>query len=258
MEQLPIFVNLRGASVLLLGKGGAAEAKARLIEAAGGMVIHEPRPDVRLAFVASDAPEADAARLKAAGLLVNVVDRPDLCDFTVPAIVDRAPVTVAVGTAGASATLAKVLRERLEAWLPASLGSLACAIFAARGQVTARLGTTAERRRFWDRLLAPGGSLDPLDPSADPSATIGEALASGDSAAPARLVTIAPRSADPDDLTLRELRALSAADTLFHAVAAPAAVLDRARRDAARSVAEAPPASLPPGLSVHVGAVSGG
>jgi uroporphyrin-III C-methyltransferase/precorrin-2 dehydrogenase/sirohydrochlorin ferrochelatase len=242
MEQLPLFFTLRGRDVLLLGSGPAAEAKARLIEGAGGTVVGEIGA-ARLAFVATDTPETDAARLKAAGLLVNVVDRPDLCDFTVPSIVDRAPVTVAIGTGGASATLAKALRERLEALLPAGLGALAQAVAGARASVKARHPDASDRRRFWDALMAPGAPLDPLG-APDLSAIGGCAPA----AQPPRTI----RVSDPDQLTLADLRALSTADTVFHTARASAAVLDRARRDAVRVVASALPADLPPGRSVFV------
>jgi uroporphyrin-III C-methyltransferase/precorrin-2 dehydrogenase/sirohydrochlorin ferrochelatase len=244
MRQLPVFVNLAGRPVVLVGTGPAADAKRRLIEAAGGLTVAEPGPDTRLAFVASDPPDDDAARLKAVGLLVNAVDRPDLCDFTVPAIVDRAPVTVAIGTGGASATLAKALRERLEALLPDTLGALATALYAARRDIAAKLPDAAARRRALDAALSPGGPLDPL---AGGHTDIVEAL--GASGAPGDVVHIRLRSPDPDDLTLRELRALSRADRVHHTPAVPAAVLDRARRDADRVPATAPPA---PGSGLDV------
>lgn len=252
MDRLPLFFDLNGRDVLLLGDGPMAAAKRRLIESAGGRVVGDAG-DARLAFVALDgaAAESAAADLKREGLLVNVVDRPDLCDFLVPAIVDRSPVVVAIGTNGASATLAKVLRERFEALLPASLGALALRIGARRKGLVAQLPGADQRRRLWDRLLASGGPLDPFAATGDADAAIDAALA-GAAAAPPALVTIALTSADPDDLTLRQLRALSQADTIFHSASAPAAVLDRARRDAGRVAAEAPPAALPAGLSLFV------
>jgi uroporphyrin-III C-methyltransferase/precorrin-2 dehydrogenase/sirohydrochlorin ferrochelatase len=115
--------------------------------------------------------------------------------------------------------------------------------------VARRHPTPEARRRYWDALLAPGGALDPLADVDDPEARIA-AGPGGDAAAV--LIRIAVREAD--DLSLRELRALSTADTLFHAPDAPAAVLDRARRDARRVVCDAPPADLPVGRSVFVGA----
>ncbi|MGB7411186.1 MAG: bifunctional precorrin-2 dehydrogenase/sirohydrochlorin ferrochelatase, partial [Sphingopyxis granuli] len=139
MRQLPIFLNLSGRTVVLVGEGEAADAKARLIARAGGRVVPAWEAGATIAFVALDnGAEAVAADLRARGLLVNVVDRPDLCDFTTPAIVDRAPVTIAVGTGGASAGLAKAVRQRIEALLPARLGALAAALHAARGAMKAR------------------------------------------------------------------------------------------------------------------------
>src|SRR5690606_18471678 len=135
MRSLPIFLDLSDRPVVLIGAGAAAEAKRRLIERAGGRVAAEEDGEARIAIVACDDPaeaEATAARLRARGLLVNVADRPALCDFMLPAIVDRDPVLVAIGTAGCSAGLAKALRQRLEAALPADLGRLAEALLAAR------------------------------------------------------------------------------------------------------------------------------
>jgi uroporphyrin-III C-methyltransferase/precorrin-2 dehydrogenase/sirohydrochlorin ferrochelatase len=252
MEALPIFVRLVGQPVLLVGDGEAADAKARLIEAAGGRIVRAAAPDVRLAFVALDD-EADAKAaahvLKAAGLLVNVVDRPALCDFTVPAIVDRSPVLVAIGTGGASATLAKALRERFEALLPAGLGDLARAIRGARATVTTRHPAPADRRRFWDAALAPGGRLDPFVVAGDADVAVAAAVAGAVADGGATLVIIDLASADPDDLTLRQLRSLNQADTLFHAAGMAPAILDRARRDAIRVCGD-PPAALPPGRSI--------
>jgi uroporphyrin-III C-methyltransferase/precorrin-2 dehydrogenase/sirohydrochlorin ferrochelatase len=195
----------------------------------------------------AEAAAATAAVLRERGMLVNVVDRPALCDFTVPAIVDRDPVLVAVGTGGASASLAKALRERFEVWLPAGLGGLAQAIFASRAAIATLAPTVPERRRLWDQALTAGGPLDPLVEHADPAATV-----AGLTALPAaadRLDTLVLTSADPDELTLRQLRTMAQADTVFHAPDAPSALLDRARRDAVRVSGE-PPATLPPGRSV--------
>ncbi|MFT3978425.1 MAG: siroheme synthase, partial [Sphingomonas bacterium] len=129
LHSLPLFVRLQGRPVILIGEGEAADAKRRLLERAGAVAVEE-HGDAALAIVVDD--DAAVARLRARGVLVNAVDRPDLCDFTLPAIVDRSPVIVAIGTGGASAGLAAALRQRLEALLPASLGRLADALFAAR------------------------------------------------------------------------------------------------------------------------------
>ena len=253
MHSLPIFLRLAGQRVLVVGDGEAAAAKARLVLAAGGVVVTEL--PAMIAFVAlDDDAEAKVAarRLRAAGCLVNVVDRPALCDFTVPAIVDRSPVIVAVGTGGASATLAKALRERFEALLPAGVGRVAEAIFAARAATAARAPTIDARRRLWDAALAPGAALDPLVEHADADAAVAAALAAAtDALAASSLTEVILTSPDPDDLTLRQLRTLNQADRIYHAADVPTAILDRARRDAVRVVG-AVPAVLPVGRNVFL------
>lgn len=254
MHSLPIFVDLRGQPVILLGDGEAAAAKRRLIERAGGRVVDEADGAARFAFVActDDAvAEAATARLKARGLIVNVADRPALCDFTLPAIVDRDPVLIAIGTAGRSAGLAKALRQRLEALLPAGLGTLADALFAARSAVRTRWPDADGRRRAIDAGLAEGGPLDPLTDAA-PGA-VDRWLAAAHEEAPDRLVTIRLRSTDPDDLTLGEARLLGQADRIFHRPDVPSDILARARADAAREACAAPPAMPGRGLSIDLG-----
>lgn len=236
MESLPLFHRLEGRPVLVLGDGEAAAAKARLVDEAGGTVVREMVDGVRLAFVAvEDGAEAAAADLRAHGLLVNVVDRPELCDFTVPALVDRTPVLVAIGTGGASASLSKALKERLEVWLPATLGGLAAAIRKARAVVAAVHRDVPARRDFWARVLAPGGALDPLVPQADPVAAIAAALGGGGGAED-RLDDIVVSDSGADALTLRELRLMAQADIVLHEAGVPAEVLALIRRDAARRV----------------------
>ena len=236
MESLPLFHRLTGAPVLVLGGGEAAAAKARLVEEAGGTVVREMADGVRLAFVAlEDGAEAVADELRAAGLLVNVVDRPELCDFTVPALVDRTPVLVAIGTGGASASLSKALKERLEVWLPGTLGALATAIRGARTAVASVHGTVPARRDFWTRVLAPGGALDPLVPHKDPVGAISDALAGG-GGAENRLDDILIGEGGADALTLRELRLMAQADLVLHEGGVPSDVLALIRRDAARRV----------------------
>ena len=242
LHSLPLFVRLAGRPVILVGTGEMAEAKRRLLERAGALVVGE-EADAALAIVADD--EAAVARLKARGVLVNAVDRPDLCDFTLPAIVERGDVLVAIGTGGVSAGLAAALRQRIEALLPATLGTLATALQAARGAMRARWPEAAERRRALGQALAPGGALDPLG-APDVARWLAEA---GD--AQAAVASFALASADPDDLTLRAARALALADRIYHDAAVPTAILDRARADALR-IAAPPPPTLPPGFSVHL------
>lgn len=229
---LPLFHRIAGHPVIVLGEGEAAEARRRLVERAGGMVVGEEDAQARLAFVAMDAPEGAVERLRARGLLVNAADRPELCDFTVPAILDRSPVLVAIGTGGASAGLAKALRLRLEALLPASLGRLAAALGDARARLRLRWPDTGERRRALDDALGEGGALDPL--REDSAGRVADWLEGGAQPAGAAVIEIRLASSDPEDITLRQARALGSADVLVHEEDVPAAILDRARADASR------------------------
>jgi uroporphyrin-III C-methyltransferase/precorrin-2 dehydrogenase/sirohydrochlorin ferrochelatase len=247
---LPLFMTVAGRPVILLGEGDAADAKRRLLDRAGAVIVGEEAAAAFAIVALDDEAEAVAAvaRLKARGVLVNAVDRPALCDFTLPAIVDREPVLVAIGTGGASAGLAAALRQRLEALLPQSIGPLARALHAARTAIRRRFPNGVDRRRAIGAALAPGGKLDPLSVAHDVDAWLtGASDTPGDT-----LILIRPRSADPEDLTLREARLLSQADRILHSAAVPAALLDRARADAVRVVCDAPPAQLSPGLTLYM------
>ncbi len=239
MRSLPLFHRLAGQTVVVLGEGALAEPKRRLVLRAGGEVATDLQQGIdkgaRLAFIAHEDPalcEDDAIRARAGGLLVNVVDRPDLCDFTTPSLLERDPVIIAVGTSGASAGLAKQLRLRLEALLPADLGTLATRLAEMRQAIRAKFPDTGERRQALDSALGPGGALDPL---AEGSAgRVDSWLAGRGKGASAGRVEFTLASADPEELTLRQARLLGSADALLHDSQVPAAILERARADAAR------------------------
>ncbi|MEE4199342.1 precorrin-2 dehydrogenase/sirohydrochlorin ferrochelatase family protein [Erythrobacter sp.] len=246
LPSLPLFHRIAGQRVLVLGEGSAAEPKARLVERAGGIVLRDEQravdEGVRLAFVAyedASACETAAIRLRCAGLLVNVVDRPDLCDFTTPSILDRTPLVVAVGTGGASAGLAKHVRLRLERLLPQGLGALASALFAARTALRKAFPEASERRRAIDAALGEGGHLDVLrEGSAD---RVEAWLAHPNGAAGARTERIDLASDDPEDLTIRQARWLGEADVVCSEAGVPDAILARARADAVRLTCEQAP-----------------
>ncbi|WP_336957800.1 NAD(P)-dependent oxidoreductase [Sphingobium aquiterrae] len=259
MEALPLFLRLADRPVILLGEGEVTAAKRRLLERAGACVTDDEGAQAAIAIVAIEddaAARAAVARLQARGVLVNAVDRPALCDFTLPAIVDRDPLIVAVGTGGASAGLAKAVRQRIEAMLPARLGALALALSAARGAIRQCWPGAAERRRAIDAALAAGGALDPLadgdgDGDGDGDARVAAWLAQdGGEGDGSRLVRLILASADPDDLSLRAARLLGEADRVYYHPDVPAAILVRARADAARIMADAPPGAPGAGLSL--------
>ena len=251
MHSLPLFVRLQNRPVILVGDGDMADAKRRLLERAGAAVVGEDTPAALAIVALADDAEAQAtvARLKARGVLVNAVDRAALCDFTLPAIVDRDPVLIAIGTGGASAGLAKALRQRLEALLPASLGYLATGLEQARAAMRARWPDGAARRRAIDAALSEGGALDPFFGRDDVSGWLAGA---DDAAAADRLIPLRLASPDPDELTLRQARLLAQADRVFHRADVPQAILSRARADAARIACSAPPAAPGPGLSLDL------
>lgn len=250
MHSLPLFHRLDGQPVIVVGDGAAAAAKRRLIERAGGAVVGEDHPGARLAFIAAADPEAAAARLRQRGVLVNVADRPELCDFTVPSVLERGPVVVAVGTGGASAGLAKALRIRLEQLLPQTLGDLATVLQRLRADMRVRWPDPAVRRRVLDAALDRGGALDLLR---DDAAERAASWLAGAEPPAAGAVTMTVTSDDPDDLTLRQARLLSQADVLAFEPGITAEILNRARADAVR-VAIAAGAAAPdqPGLMVTV------
>ena len=231
MHSLPLFHRVAGQPVIVLGEGPGVEAKRRLVERAGGRIVGEDNPDARLALIVSDGPGPIAERLRARGVLVNVADRPELCDFTLPSVLERGPMLVAVSSGGASAGLTKALRLRLEALLPEALGRLAEALGAARGRIKARWPDPAARRRVLDAAVGEGGALDLM--ADHPPDALDRWLHNGTPAAP-QSHEFTLMSDDPDDLTVRQARALGTADIVRHDAAVAPAILNRARADAER------------------------
>jgi len=245
VKHLPLFFDLAGRKVAVVGDGPKAELRANLARSAGAEIVRLDGPVAVQAlrgtvavFVATEDEAADVAahrQAKAAGVPVNVADRPALCDFIMPAIVDRDGVVVAISTGGGSPTLATVLRGRIEAVLPERLGVVARLVTTFRAQVNALIANPAGRRAFFRRLvegpaarLALAGdeagarrvALDDLDASRRNMAPVGIA----------HIVGAGP--GDPDLLTLKAAQLLQEADAILHDDLVPSAVLARARRDA--------------------------
>ena len=266
MRSFPLFLKLEGRPVLLVGAGSAAVAKLRLLGSAGARVtviadtpsadllaaVADTRADLvrnalslqhfataELVFGATGN-EADdrivAERAHATGKLVNIVDRPELSDFTMPAIVDRGDIVVAVSTHGASPVLAQRVRAAIESVLPPGLGRLAQFAQRFRTAIQARIGENAARRRFWDQVL--GGPIAAAVLAGDEKRATRDfirAVNRGEPRAETGLVSLVGAGpGDPELLTLRAARALREADVIVYDKLVDPAVLEYARRDARR------------------------
>jgi uroporphyrin-III C-methyltransferase/precorrin-2 dehydrogenase/sirohydrochlorin ferrochelatase len=245
MRHFPVFLDLAAGPVVLVGSGAAALAKLRLLRAANASVRWSRDPDTvdlsdAMAVIAADGSAADeviAARARALRIPVNVVDRPELSTFIVPAIVDRGDVVVAIGTGGLAPVLARRLRARIEALLPARIGELAALMGRYRARLARAIPTYAARRRFWERVVdGPIGAALLAGRPLTAEAALARAIGHPQTENPRKPITlIGAGLGDPDLLTLRALNALQDADVIFHE-GVSAAVLDCARRDAERVI----------------------
>jgi precorrin-2 dehydrogenase/sirohydrochlorin ferrochelatase len=253
MDAFPAFFPLAGATVAIVGAGEAAEAKVRLFAGSPATIRRLEgaaalRPETYagaiLVFVASpdDAfAEAAVGAARAAGVPVNAVDRPALCDFTTPAVIDRGAVVAAIGTGGASPMLATLLRHDIEARVPEGAGRVA-ALFAGLQDEVRRALPDPHRRRAFLRAALNGPAAEAAM-RGDQAAAVGllrEALALDEPGA-GRVQFIDARG-PADLLTLRAARALASADLLVNDEDAHDEVLALARRDAERSGPQTPEA----------------
>ena len=273
MRFLPVFLDLQTGPVLLVGAGELARAKLRLLRPQA-RAFAGSRPTAIMMSAASMPPTprgsslpkairwspissgviailcagagdigiAMSARAKAVGLPVNVMDDLAHSTFIFPAIVDRGDVVVAVGTGGASPVVARRVRERIEAMLPARIGDLAGFIGRWRKQIHGRIPEFALRRRFWERVVdGPIGALVLAGRSDEAETALSDIRRShrlcrraGVGQAEGRVTLVGAGPGDPDLLTVKALRALQDADVVFYDELVSPEILDRARRDAAR------------------------
>ncbi len=268
MFDLPIFLNLRDAPVLVVGGGRVAERRVeRLLRSGARVLVVAPRlterlralfeagalrwvarpfepSDVerehRLVFAATDEEGVNrrvAECARAMRVPVNVADCRESCDFALPAIVDRSPLQVAVGSGGASPLLARLVRARIEAALPSGLGALASWVERHRRQVQESLPDAEARRRLWEEVLeGPLGEMV-LAGRADRASAALDTLVERFSRTGPRLgevYLVGAGPGDPDLLTLRALRLMQRADVVLHDRLVAPAVLELVRREAER------------------------
>ena len=262
MRYFPIFMDLHGQAIVVSGAGETAVAKLRLLlKTTARITVYGRSPDpvltewaaqqqitlvkrplkladlqgARLVYAANDHPATDAkiaALAHQAGVLVNVVDTPDSSDFITPAIVDRDPVTVAIGTEGSAPVLARRIKSHTEAALPSETGTLARIANEFRDRVE-HVPAGRTRRAFWQRYF---DHIGPAALSNGGEQAVREALEEtlNDDATPdnGRVSIIGAGPGDPDLLTLRARRMIGEADVVIYDRLVSGQVLEIARREA--------------------------
>lgn len=265
MRYFPVFLNLAGQQVLVVGGGRVAERKIRLLHSSGAEILiaagqlgrgtrallkhsnitwtaHDYRPELlpgkRLVFAATDDAIlnrqvfTDAEQL---GIAVNVVDDLEHCRFISPAVVDRSPIQIAISSSGSAPVLARRIRSWLEQMLPDSTAAAATAAGRLRSSLNTRW-TMGQRRQFWDRLFTrrqlvqwSGQGADAIEAEMRAQVNLEDA---GRQVGKVYLVGAGP--GNPDLLTVRALRLLGQADVILHDQLVPEEILQLARRDADR------------------------
>ncbi len=265
MELFPVFFGTKSLNVVVFGGGENARRKVRLLAKTHARVdviapVFSPEfvnefagrvgfaPEALTEVLVSEAKfviiaiEDDEPALEAAlnlvrqyNLPVNVVDRPELCDFTVPSILDRGSVVGAIATGGAAPVMARNIRSRLEALLPKRTGDLANFARGFRGKVKARFAEESDRRAFWENMLR--GPIAEKVLAGDEDAARVEmdaAIEAGKTEKTGIVHIVGAGPGDPELLTLKALRVLQDADIVFYDNLVGADILDLIRRDADR------------------------
>ena len=269
MMTLPIFLDMRDRRAAVVGGSVVAARRADYLVRAGAWVTvfaaelsdeflglrdgpnfrhvaRDPVPedfrDCKLCFVAADderltVTAKDAASM--AGCLVNVADRPPLCDFIMPSIVDRSPLVIAISTGGASPILGRMLKAKLESLIPAAYGRLASLMSQFRKQAAQTIPSHTMRRRFWEEALE--GPIGEAALAGDEEAAIAglarELVRPGDGPdRPPRgeVYLVGAGPGDPDLVTFRALRLMQKADVVLYDRLAGDSVINLVRREAER------------------------
>jgi uroporphyrin-III C-methyltransferase/precorrin-2 dehydrogenase/sirohydrochlorin ferrochelatase len=269
VDHLPIFLDIRGKTVVVTGGGALAARRVERALSAGALVklfagelSEEFRPfegndafavfarapqaaDLEGAILAYGA-EEDFERdkqlrdlAKAAGVLANVADTIELCDFITPAILDRSPIVAAISSSGASPILARMIKAQLESAIPATFGDLSGFLGRFRAEVAERIGDGVRRRRFWEDISESiVGERVMAGDIAGAEAALREKLALLDDAAGGKAIgevyLVGTGPGEPDLLTFRALRLMQRADVVLYDRLIGPRILDLVRRDATR------------------------
>lgn len=264
VDFLPIFMNVQSQNCLVIGGGKIASRKVFMLLRAGatvsvvspelcqdltirkneGEISHIDRlfedsdlEGCKIVIAATDDNTVNShvsELAKAKGIPVNVVDAPALCSFIVPSIIDRNPVQIAISTGGASPVLARLLRSRLETFIPAAYGRLATLVESFREKVKGKFSNTDDIRTFWEQILE-GPVAENLIAGKDKVARDLLVTAVENATAPAErgeVYLVGAGPGDPDLLTFRALRLMQQADVVVYDRLVSQGVLDLVRRDA--------------------------
>ncbi|MHA7878232.1 MAG: siroheme synthase CysG [Saccharospirillum sp.] len=262
MHYFPLFHRLQGKPILVVGGGEIAARKIHLLQRSGcsiTVVAPDIRPEIAsnaqcqchyrpfqsddvngMALVVSatdiaEVNEAVAARAREAGILVNVVDTPDLCDVIFPSIVDRDPLIIGITSSGQAPVLARSIRAKLESTIPASFGHLAKLAARFRQAVKQRFDRLDDRRYFWEKVL--NGTVAEhvyAGRMAQAEALLQSELDRADPSHTGEVYLVGAGPGDPDLLTFKALRLMQQADVVLYDRLVSDAILDLVRRDAER------------------------
>ncbi len=265
MDYFPIFLKLTDRDCLVVGGGEVASRKVNQLRKAGACItvvapeICEPLQRlVEQEAITHLAEKYDSSHLNSKQIVVaatsdnqvnqeisqqaqakcipvNVVDDPALCSFIVPSTIDRHPVQIAISTGGASPVLARLLRSRLETFIPSGFGRLGALMRDFREQVKQKFPSIDERRRFWERIL--NGPITEMFLAGQDKAGLDalqneleQEIPSYESKGEVYLVGGGP--GDPDLLTFRALRLIQQAEVVIYDRLVSKDIVDLARRDA--------------------------
>jgi len=264
LDVFPAFMKVAGRRAVVVGHGGEAAAKVRLLGETNARIVvvsktvdpdlqeaidlfeaehiaeefaSEHLADAALVFSAREDRELDKAVVdaaRAAGVPVNAVDKPELCDFYTGALVNRAPIAVAITSTGVGPVLSRHIRARIEAMLPRATGELARLAESFRDAASKVIRDGSARRAFWARFFSGSVASNLYAGKADAARTEAQRLLNSMAGEPGFVWLVGAGPGAEDLLTLRAQRLLQEADVIVHDALVPAGVVSMGRRDAER------------------------